>query len=194
MKLGIFGGTFDPPHKGHINAVVSAKESLSLDRVVVVPAYISPFKVKRKITEPSHRLEMTKLAFDTLFTDISAYEVSKGGVSYTIDTLTYFRKIYPDSAYTLILGTDAFLGFDKWYKYREIIEVASLAVVSRNSDDSEKISERADSIKNLCEVFTVKVNPISVSSTQIRENPSEYKDYLTENVYEYIEKNGLYKK
>jgi nicotinate-nucleotide adenylyltransferase len=194
MKIGIFGGSFDPPHIGHINAAERAKEMLSLDRLIVVPAYVSPFKTDRKSTAAEHRLKMAELAFDTPFTDISDYEILKGGVSYTIETITHFTDKYPDSVYTLILGTDAFLGFDKWYKYREIAALASLAVVARNTEDSMKIAEKSQIYGSLTEVTAVKVTPIAVSSTQIRENPNEYKKFLTENVYEYIEKNGLYKK
>jgi nicotinate-nucleotide adenylyltransferase len=193
MKIGIFGGSFDPPHIGHINAAKKAKETLSLDRVIVVPAYVSPFKTGRKATLAEHRLKMAELAFNKPFSDISDYEILKGGVSYTIETVTHFKDFYPDSVFTLILGTDAFLGFDKWYKYREIAELVSLAVVARNEKDTEKIEEKARFFKGLTEVTAVKVTPISVSSTQIRENPEKFKDFLTENVYEYIEKNGLYK-
>ncbi|MDR0904107.1 MAG: nicotinate (nicotinamide) nucleotide adenylyltransferase [Ruminococcus sp.] len=192
MKIGIFGGTFDPPHIGHINAVSSAKRMLSLDRVIVVPAYVSPFKINREVTAPEHRLEMAKLAFDKPFSDISDYEVSKGGVSYTIDTIRHFAGLYPNSAYTLILGTDAFLGFDKWYKYREILSLVNLAVVARSAEDTEKIAEKERFFKGNAEVNVVKVTPIPISSSQIRENPQTYRKFLTENVYEYIEKNGLY--
>ncbi|MDR0987186.1 MAG: nicotinate (nicotinamide) nucleotide adenylyltransferase [Ruminococcus sp.] len=191
MRIGIFGGTFDPPHIGHINAALTAKETLSLDKIIVVPAYVSPFKINRKVTEPAHRLEMAKLAFDKPFTDISDFEISQGGVSYTINTLTHFSDIYPDSEYTLILGADAFLGFDKWYKYHEIAKIASLAAVARNAEDFKKIAEKAR--LEFAKVTSVEVNPIQVSSTQIRENPQLHRKFLTENVYEYIEKNGLYK-
>jgi nicotinate-nucleotide adenylyltransferase len=194
MRIGIFGGTFDPPHIGHINAAEKARELLSLDRVIVVPAYVSPFKTERNVSYAEHRLKMAELAFDKPFTDISDYEIKKGGVSYTFETITHFRDIYPKTAFTLILGTDAFLGFEKWYKYREIAELASIAAVARTAEDTEKIAAKTRIIGRLTAVTAVKVTPIPVSSTQIRENPGEYRNFLTENVYEYIEKNGLYKK
>jgi nicotinate-nucleotide adenylyltransferase len=192
MKIGIFGGTFDPPHDGHLNAVKASKETLELDRVIVVPAFASPFKRYNKITEPELRLRMCELAFTESYMTVSDFEVSRGEVTYTIDTVKHFKSLYPDDELRLIIGTDAFLSFDCWKSYKEIFKLCEIAVTARTALDMGYILDKFKFLLQYGDIDMVKINPINISSTQIRNNYNEHKEHIPEAVREFIKSQNLY--
>ena len=172
MRTGIFGGTFNPPHEGHTAAARAAKEALSLDRVIFVPTAQPPHKaLPRFSATEEQRLFMTRLmAEETEGASVSDIEISRGGVSYTADTLLGFRRLYPDDELFLLMGTDMLLSFDRWKRPEEICALASLAVFSREENDRGAIKDAARKIEETYggKVFVIENKPVVFSSTQAR--------------------------
>lgn len=134
LRIGILGGTFDPIHRAHLELAKSAKRFLKLDVVYFVPAKISPFKKHQKTAPATLRLKMIRLATKgNRWVKVSDIELKRPGVSYTINTLKYFRKKYRRKAcFYLIMGADAFTGFPKWRKSKEIARLAKIVVANRS--------------------------------------------------------------
>lgn len=136
MRIGIFGGSFDPVHQGHLVVAECCREQAGLDRVVFVPTAIQPFKQDHLSAAGHHRAEMLGLAVggNPAFT-VSTLELDRGGVSYTIDTLAAIRDKHPADELRLILGPDALAGLPDWREPARILEMARLIAVERNGLD-----------------------------------------------------------
>jgi nicotinate-nucleotide adenylyltransferase len=131
-KIGVFGGTFDPPHVGHLIIAESAREQLGLSRVIFVPAAHAPHKRGRGTTAPLHRLTMTRLAVrGHRGFRASDVEVRRGGVSYTVDTLRQLRRSHPKAALWLIVGSDNFREIYSWREPDALLQMCRLAVYRR---------------------------------------------------------------
>ena len=136
MRIGVFGGSFDPVHLGHLIAAESAREQARLDRVVFVPAAAPPHKPGRILAEGRHRLEMLTLAIgghDAF--SVSPVELERGGTSYTIDTLETLATAHPGDALVLLLGPDALAGLPTWREPRRIAALAEIVPVERDGLD-----------------------------------------------------------
>jgi nicotinate-nucleotide adenylyltransferase len=136
VRIGVFGGSFDPVHIGHLLAAECCRDQAGLDRVLFVPAAIQPHKQHRQLASGQHRMEMLALAtggHDAFA--VSGDELDRGGVSYTVDTLERLRAQHPGDDLLLILGPDAFLGLPSWREPRRIIELAGIVAVERESLD-----------------------------------------------------------
>jgi len=136
VRIGVFGGSFDPVHIGHLLAAECCREQAGLDRVLFVPTAIQPHKQHRQLASGQHRLEMLALAtggHDAF--DVSNDELTRGGVSYTVDTLERLTAQHPGDDLLLILGPDAFLGLPTWREPRRIVELAGIIAVERESLD-----------------------------------------------------------
>lgn len=136
MRIGVFGGSFDPVHIGHLLAAECCREQAGLDRVLFVPAAIQPHKQQRQLAPGRHRMEMLALA--TAGHDafgVWGDELDRGGVSYTVDTLERLATAHPRDDLLLILGPDAFLGLHSWREPRRIVELAGILAVERVSLD-----------------------------------------------------------
>jgi nicotinate-nucleotide adenylyltransferase len=121
MKIGVFGGTFDPPHNGHLIVAEYVRHRLGLDKIIFVPSWISPHKQEREVTDASRRLAMLRLAVQGApGLEVSDVEVRRGGVSYTVDTLT-----------DLLIGADNFIEFGTWHEPDRILSLARLVVMTR---------------------------------------------------------------
>lgn len=203
MKIGIYGGTFNPPHLGHMEAARTAIQVLGLDKLLLIPAAIPPHKQLPEITpENSHRLAMTRLMADGLgmpkVVEVSTIELEREGKSYTADTLAYIRRQYPEAELWLMMGTDMFLTFQNWYQPEEICKLAGLCAFGRTEQDSEEVF--APQREFLCRKFGARITTITlpglveVSSTKVRELLEKRKgdQYLAATVYGYILRNGLY--
>ena len=115
MKIAIFGGSFDPVHAEHINIVKAAAEKLETDKIIVIPAYIPPHKQGKSLASAQDRLNMAKLAFGQIKNcEVSSFEISAGGTSYTYRTLQYFREKYPQATFYLLVGADMLKDFYTW--------------------------------------------------------------------------------
>ncbi|NWF51194.1 MAG: nicotinate-nucleotide adenylyltransferase [Ignavibacteriaceae bacterium] len=189
-KVGIFGGTFDPIHHGHLITAQSVREIRSLDKIIFVPAYISPHKQHAKASSAAHRLNMIKLALDEIpFFEYSDFEIKQHTISYTIDTLREFKKFF--SEIELIIGYDNIFQFHSWKDPDEIMKIAKVIVLKRKS------SHPLDFIDKYVEAAVfVQTRGIEISATDIRNRvaqnlPIHY--LVPKEVEEYIYKNNLYK-
>ena len=198
-KIGIIGGTFNPIHNGHILLAVYCKENLNLDRVIFIPTFTPPHKSDKELVSETHRLNMCKISVQKYegFT-VSDIEIKRKGKSYTYETLTSLKEIYPDDTLYFITGADMFLTLEKWKNPEVIFQKAIIAAVPRNSSDSEILNIHYQNfLKPLGAKACILDEPVlSVSSTFIRENIDNYdliKSLIDRNVYEYIAKNNLYR-
>ena len=189
--VGIYGGTFDPIHHGHLITAQAVLEQRNLGKILFIPCNISPHKMDEKSTQAFHRLEMIKLAvMDRPSFEVSDYEIKKEGISFTYDTLLEMKKYF--SELELIIGYDNIIKFDTWKEPEEILRLAKLVVLKRSCDTEGSFQH--DFHKEAAFVHTPR---IEISASQIRERirlnlPIDY--LVPENVKEYINKLNLYKK
>ena len=170
MRIGVFGGTFDPPHVGHVAVAEDARTQLDLDRVLFVPAHVSPFKVDEAgITDPELRLRMARAAVrgHTGLT-VDRLELDRDPPSYTVDTLRDLRARMPDAELHLLLGADQWASFGRWKDVEEIAALARIVVMAR---DGQEPSELDPGLPPGVEVpwRGVDVRRIDVSSTEVRD-------------------------
>jgi nicotinate-nucleotide adenylyltransferase len=201
VRLGIFGGTFDPPHVGHLLAATDAIEELALDRLVFVPAAVQPLKVHRSTASPGDRLAMVRLtAGDDLRLATDSVELDREGLSYTVDTLGEFARRFPLAERFLLVGADVLSTFAQWREPRAVLELATLAVLTRRSDEGDALGAGvpsgalADDIAKRSTV--VPTRRIDVSSTEIRDRVRtgrSIRGFVTDGVAEYISSHGLYR-
>jgi nicotinate-nucleotide adenylyltransferase len=218
-KVGIFGGTFNPIHYGHLNSLELVQKELNLNRVFVVPTAKNPLRDKVEGPRAEHRLEMTKRALPLLNQDpniepvfvVKSDEVERGGTSYTIDTLKEFAKENPKSDFYLIIGADQLENFNQWKDYKTVLKLAHLVVTSRpgmtlptNKKEMPKwLADLLKSFKNQKGSLTtgmklqfVALNDVDVSATLIRRKirNNENVSQLTPSVVvDYVKAEGLYK-
>lgn len=164
-RVGVFGGTFDPLHVGHLVAAQDVHHALELDRLLFVPAARPPHKGERGLTDPHVREEMVRAAVgdDPRF-EVSDLEIRRGGVSYTIDTLRSLEEFYTRAEVFLIVGTDQLAELDTWKEPEELARMARLTVISREGEDPDRLRAPVD-VSFEC----VPVTRVDVSSTLIRE-------------------------
>lgn len=193
MRIGVFGGTFDPPHVGHLLLAADAFEALRLDKLIFVPASIQPFKVETPtVASPTDRLEMVRLAAgDDPRYLVDDAEIGRGGLSYTVETLEDLSRRNRGAEIFLLVGEDALSGFAGWRNRERILELATLAVMHRaGTGGSEKKSVVHDG------VVTLPARRIDVSSTEIRERVragKSIKGFVVEPVERFIRARGLYR-
>lgn len=194
MKIALFGGSFDPVHQEHVQLVLVARKTLGLDRVIVLPAYISPFKRKGASASAKERLEMCKIAFKEFpFVTVSDFELAAGDVSYSYLTCRHFREIYPEDELYFLLGADSLQTFSKWKKPEEILDCVTLCVVGRRGVATE---QACTELKKLFGVHIVRLPYTGgdISSTRVRAELMFGKKpkAIDEKVFAYIRKEGLY--
>ena len=197
-KIGIYGGTFNPPHTGHLQAAKQAVEVLDLDQLLMIPDRIAPHKdIPAGSPTPEQRLEMLRIALageeKILPSDI---ELRREGVSYTYLTLEALREIYPGDELILLMGTDMFLSFDSWKEPEKICSLATLGVFYRGEKgEKEKILAQKEALEAKgAKVRLVENEIINISSTQLRRLLAFHAadEFLPAGVGEYIRANGLY--
>lgn len=193
MRIGVYGGTFDPPHVGHLLLAADARESLTLDRLIFIPAGAQPFKIDTPpIASPADRLEMLRLAVaDDANYQVDDAEINRKGLSYTVDTLEHLSTRYPAAKLFLLLGEDALASFDKWRDPGRIRELATLAVMRRSNGSGGKVGKPFSD-----GVVEVSARRVDVSSTEIRARlkaGKSIKGFVPESVERFIEARGLYR-
>ncbi len=194
-KIAIYGGSFDPPHKGHKLLAENLASVCGAEKVIIIPTALSPFKNSSSATAED-RLNMCKLFFKEDLFHISDIEIKRGGKSYTVDTLTQIKEENPDAELFLFMGDDMLLSFDKWYCYQEILRLATIVCACR-TENLEELQNMKSFVKNVLKaeerVIICESVPFEISSTEIR---SSLKDGvnkgLSEDVYNYIAAKGLY--
>ena len=193
-RLGLMGGTFNPPHYGHLHAASCAREDLQLDRVLFIPTNLPPHKqLPAGSATAAQRCEMVRLLTQGLpWAELSDIEIERGGASYTIDTLRQLTA--PDRHLFLIIGTDMLLSFDRvWRSAGEICRLCTLAAYARDADEQQLLNEKKHSIeqKFQADVRVMERAPFPVSSTEIRSG-GDLERLVPPAVAEYIRKNQLY--
>ena len=188
-KVGIFGGTFDPIHLGHLITAQSVKELRDLDKIIFIPAFISPHKTDAKASSPEDRLNMIKLAVEGIpFFDFSDIEIKKGGISYSVDTLQELKKHYTELEF--IIGYDNIFTFHTWKEPDEIFKLAKVIVLKRKSSHPPQFED-----KYYHQSVFVQTRGIEISATDIRERvkhgmPINF--LVPSEVMKYIYKHKLY--
>lgn len=197
MNIGLYGGTFSPPHSAHVRAAKLFFEKAELQMLCVMPAGIPPHKIADEWGSSEHRLEMCRLAFGE-FAKVSDYEIKKEGKSYTVETLRYLKSIYPFDDLYMMVGEDMFLSLDSWRAPEEIMRLCTIVAMRRN-DTPESVMEKAKSDYEKrygAVILLIEAEPFEASSTQVREliaKGESTEELLPEAVFEYINKNNLYK-
>lgn len=198
MRIGIYGGTFSPPHRGHRRAAETAAKQLGLDRLLIVPASIPPHK-ELPDGDPGEaaRLKMTEFAFDDMEKAlVSDMEMGRSGPSFTVDTIREITKDSPEAELYLMMGTDMFLYIENWKDFRDILDMASLCVFARGSADTEKIESFAGYLEKSygARVRIIRNEAYEISSSEIRERLPKRQgmECLDGAVYSYILQNRLY--
>ncbi len=197
-RIAIYGGSFDPPHKGHKALAENLAKACSADKVIIVPTAMSPFKDKSGASSDD-RLEMCRLNFCEDLFRVSDIEIQRGGKSYTVDTVNAIKGLYPHSQLYLFMGDDMLLSFHRWYEYRRIMSMCHIVAACRTEDLTELNAMKDYARQVLGDdgtgVTICSSVPVEISSTEIRnqlctEGESEM---LLPQVNEYIKSRGLYR-
>ncbi len=197
-RIGIYGGTFNPPHIGHIRAAKGVVRALGLRKLLVIPDRIAPHKeLPEGSASPEQRLEMLRLALaDCPEIEVSDLELRRGGKSYTYETVAQLRKAYPHAELILLMGTDMFLSFHEWRNPELILKDASLGVFYRGEKgEKPAIEERKAQMEAQGHrVYLVRNEIVDISSTYLRRMLlfDCAAPFLPEGVGDYIRANGLY--
>lgn len=192
MKTGVFGGTFNPVHKGHIMLAEYCMDSVGLDRIIMIPTAVPPHKISNNLASENDRLNMCKLACrgkENFF--VSDIEIKRQGKSYTYETLTQLKEIYPDDHLYTIMGADMFLTLNRWKNPEIIFEKSSIITIPRDEENKHELENFYNKVlKAMGASSVILPNPVmSVSSTFIRENLDNFNlisDMLDKGVYDYI--------
>ena len=198
MKIGIFGGTFNPPHIGHISAAREAADTIGLDLLIIMPSGKPPHKsLPVGSPAPDARLEMTRLAFDDVSNIlISDYEIKKAGPAYTIDTLSAVMSDYPGVQLYLLMGTDMYLTLETWKDGKSILSSATPVVFARTPENNNKIMEYSRYLleKHKSKTIIIDNNIVEISSSELRDLlPARGGiEYLAEKNYSYIIRERFY--
>ena len=204
MKIGVYGGTFNPPHLGHLTAARAVFDLLKLDKLLLVPAGLPPHKaLPAGSPTAEQRLEMTRLAAEQLGlgdrVQVLDLELRRQGKSYTADTLSQIRELYPEAELWLLMGTDMFLTLQTWHEPEAIFALAGIAAFGRTEEDTEELfSVQREYLYRTypdARIFTLTIpGVVDISSTELREQLSADRgaNLLAPAVYGYILREGLY--
>lgn len=195
-RIALFGGSFNPIHNGHLHLAQTVYEQCGLDRMLLMPSGTAPHKSSAAYAPAADRLAMCRLAAEPYpWLEVSDYELTKPGKSYTVETLRYLHSRFPEDALFLLTGSDMLLSFDSWYCWQEILTLAGLLCVSRGTESEDVLRQKAAELSPYGQVTVVHTKPLPMSSSQIRhkiELCRKFSCYLPENVVQYIMLHGLY--
>ena len=192
-KVGVFGGTFDPPHVGHLIAAERVVEQAGLDHLLFVPTSVPPHKKDLEPAEGKHRLQMLlRSVHGNPRLRVSDIELQRGGVSYTVDTLRQLTASMPETDFSFVMGMDMLADFPNWKSRDEILDLAEILVLTRPDFPLPKLEHRFRERVRIC-----KIPDVGVSSSEIRRRVKEGKSIrymVVEAVQAYIQKYRLYSK
>lgn len=198
MRIGIFGGTFNPPHLGHKRLAESIFEEVGLDKILIIPTAMPPHKQGNDLASEEDRLMMCSLLFNEAYCEVSTLELKRGGKSYTVDTVSELKRLYPDDELFLIIGSDMLLSFHRWYCYEEILESVTLCVATRENVISvDVLKSYVGQSLGLDEdkVIFSSVKAFECSSTEIRKlikEDDKADGLISQDLYQFISDRGLY--
>ena len=202
-KLGVFGGTFNPVHRGHEITALEFYDKYSLDELLVIPSNIPPHKKNEAGVSPRDRFEMCQICFGK-YTDrkiqVSDIEIKKEGVSYTYDTLAALVKIYPEDLIYFLVGSDMFLSIEYWHKYKELLDMCVFVAAFRQNGEADR-----DEAARLCDklinrghrIELLENTAFEISSTAIRDRIKNgdlegLGEYISPEVLDYIKERKIY--
>ncbi len=202
MRIGIMGGTFDPPHLGHVVPVGSVAAEFNLDLVWFIPAYIPPHKQARAIADPFHRAAMVALAIQKYPNFLlSTIELRSGAIRFTLDTVGVCKKmIGSDDQLAIILGSDSFLEIHTWHAYERLIQLCEIIIMNRG-DKERELKEKLEQLENILQldlkqtIHFARAPFLPISATGIRDAIRENRSVsgvLSPEVEAYIRKHSLY--
>jgi nicotinate-nucleotide adenylyltransferase len=197
LRLGILGGTFNPPHLAHLVCAQEAHRELALDRVLLIPAAIPPHKPVAQEPGAEHRLQMCRLAVggDDRF-QVSDAELRREGPSYTVDTLAGLSSQAPNDELVQILGGDIAAGLAEWHQPERVLELATIAIAQRRGTPRGKVEQALATLHGSERARLFEMPRIEISSTMVRRRvgtglPIRY--FVPDQVRDYIERQGLYR-
>lgn len=193
QRVGLFGGSFDPIHRGHVEVVAAARRELAIDRVVYLPTARPPHKPGDRFAPPLARYCMVELALlDDPLLEVDTFELEHDGPAYTIDTVELYRRRLPEAELCLFLGADSYLELDQWRRFRDLIAMTTLVVLPRPGFELEGERNRWRGAR----VLWPRTPPVDLSSTSLRRRlaggehvPAEE---LAPSVLSFIRKYSLY--
>lgn len=197
MRLGVYGGTFSPPHVGHVRAARAFSREMSLDKLLIIPASVPPHKKFDESVTNAERMDMCRLAFSGVG-EVSDIEMRRSGKSYTYDTLCELSP--KENDIYLLCGTDMLLSFETWHRFEDILKMCSLVLCLRafpSESERLKIEEmkRALTENHGARIYELDVLPTEISSTKIRDmikRGDDASEFISAEEYEYIKEKGLY--
>jgi nicotinate-nucleotide adenylyltransferase len=196
VRIGILGGTFNPPHLGHLICAQEAHLQLGLDRVTLIPARIPPHKPVEEEPGPEHRLEFCRLAVqgDDRF-DVSDVEIAREGLSYTVDTLEELHSSAPEHELFLIVGGDIAAGLPSWRDPERVLSLATLAVAKRRGTSRAAVDDALGALRGGERARFFRMPQIAISSTLLRDRvraKEPIRFYVPDPVINYIDHHNLY--
>lgn len=193
MRIGIYGGSFNPPHIAHLVVAEAVRDQFGLDKILWIPGYIPPHKTHLRLVDADHRMAMVKLATaSNPFFEVSDIEIARKGTSFTIDTVLALREAHPEHIYALVIGEDSLLDFMTWHRPADIVEAVELLVYRRPG----RTDESAEALKLFPNRIHFAQAPLlEVSSASIRmqrKSGQSIRHLVPEPVFDYITRHGLY--
>ncbi len=198
MRIGIFGGTFNPPHKGHKKLALEIREKADLDRIIIIPTFTPPHKEAKDLASGEYRIKMCEIMFTEDFFTVSDMEIKRQGKSFTYDTLLELKETFPNDELFLIIGSDMLLSFHTWFRYEDILSMVTLCVATREEKvDYDELLAYSQNILGLgeSEIIIADIEPYECSSTDVRKQLSLGLDaaFMTgTEIYNYVRLNLLY--
>ena len=199
-KIGIFGGTYNPPHVGHLNIVNKFVAEYGLDRMLIIPTYVPPHKAAPDLASTEARLEMCRLTFSDPVFEISTVEVDRKGKSYTYDTLRQLKGLYKNAKFYFLCGDDMLMTLHEWYRPKGILNYCTI-VTSVRSDKLTVEDLEAYVKKYFPKEYSggrfefMPIEPLELSSTEIRnrrKNGESIEGLVTKDTLDFINSEGLY--
>lgn len=192
MRLGIFGGSFDPPHVGHLMVAQDAREALTLDRLLIIPAARQPLKGADK-TPPHDRLAMVRACFEGVAgIEVDPVEIDRGGLSFMVDTVETVRRRFPDAQLHLLVGEDVVPTLPRWREPERLLAMVQLVVLTRDMGQPAADRQRGD----IAHAMRLATRRVDVSSTEIRarvRSGRSLSGFVPDSVATYIASTGLYR-
>lgn len=192
MNIGLFGGTFDPPHIGHVNAARAAQQELMLDRLILIPSGVPPHKpLPKETASPEHRLAMTKLCAETLCAEAWDVELD-GKVHYTVDTVRHLRSLFPEDTLWLLVGCDMLATIHMWRDAESFLDKVKIGAFARLDAQERELADYAGKLKT--ETKIIPLTAVEISSTELRSLLAKGGggQFLLPEVWQYIKRNSLY--
>jgi nicotinate-nucleotide adenylyltransferase len=211
-SVGLFGGTFNPIHLGHLRGAEEIRELFHLEEVIFVPSSIPPHKTTEKVIEANHRLEMIRLAVsDNPYFSVSDVEISRPGKSYSVETIRYFRERRQEESFFFILGSDAFLEIESWKEFQNLFSLCHFVVMTRSGSQKEMLAlprALAPAFRTVSEekswvhssgymLYFKEISFLDISSTKVRkliEKGRSARYLIPPEVETYIRKHSLYRR